>query len=45
MPIDTLAEDAKLGAGLIKELDKKLKQVEMEVMDALKQLDSEAENE
>ena len=44
-PIDKLAEDVKLGARLIKELDKKLKQVETEVRDAFKELDAEAEDE
>ena len=43
-PIDKLAEDVKLGARLIKELDKKLKQVETEVRDAFKELDAEAES-
>ena len=38
-PIDKLAEDVKLGARLIKELDKKLKRVETEVRDAFKELD------
>ena len=38
-PIDKLAEDVKLGAGLIKELDRKLKQVETEVRDAFQELD------
>ncbi len=38
-PIDKLAEDVKLGAKLIKELDKKLKQVETEVKDAFKELE------
>ena len=38
-PIDKLAEDVKLGARLIKELDRKLKQVETEVRDAFKELD------
>ena len=38
-PIDKLAEDVKLGARLIKELDKKLKQVETEVRDAFKELE------
>jgi len=37
-PIDKLAEDVKLGAKLIKDLDKKLKQVETEVRDAFKEL-------
>ena len=40
-PIDKLAEDVKLGARLIKELDKKLKQVETEVRDAFKELEQE----
>ena len=43
-PIDKLAEDVKLGARLIKELDKKLKQVETEVRDAFKELESEPED-
>ena len=38
-PIDKLAEDVKLGASLIKDLDKKLKEVEAEVKDAFKELD------
>ena len=38
-PIDKLAEDVKLGANLIKELGRKLKQVETEVRDAFKELD------
>jgi len=38
-PIDELAEDVKEGARLIKELDKKLKMVETEVVDAFKELD------
>ena len=38
-PIDKMAEDVKLGARLIKELDQKLKQVETEVRDAFKELD------
>jgi exodeoxyribonuclease VII small subunit len=38
-PIDKLAEDVKIGARLIKELDSKLKQVETEVRDAFKELD------
>ncbi len=41
-PIDKLAEDVKLGARLIKELDKKLKQVETEVRDAFQELDDES---
>ena len=40
-PIDKLAEDVKLGASLIKDLDKKLKEVEAEVKDAFKELDEE----
>ena len=40
-PIDELAEDVKLGAKLIKELDKKLKKVETEVKDAFKELEDE----
>ena len=40
-PIDKLAEDVKQGARIIKELDKKLKQVETEVRDAFKELDEE----
>ena len=40
-PIDKLAEDVKMGAKLIKELDKKLKQVETEVRDAFKELEDE----
>ncbi len=40
-PIDKLAEDVKEGARLIKELDKKLKQVETEVLDAFKELEGE----
>jgi exodeoxyribonuclease VII small subunit len=42
-PIDKLAEDVKLGARLIKELDKKLKQVETEVRDAFKELEGDEE--
>ena len=42
-PIDKLAEDVKLGARLIKELDRKLKQVETEVRDAFKELDEKSE--
>ena len=38
-PIDKLAEDVKLGARLIQELDRKLKQVETEVRDAFQELD------
>ena len=43
-PIDKLAEDVKLGARLIKALDKKLKQVETEVRDAFKELDEKQED-
>ena len=43
--IDELAEDVKLGARLIKELDKKLKQVETEVRDAFKELEEETDRE
>ena len=43
-PIDKLAEDVKLGARLIKDLDKKLKQVETEVRDAFKELDEKPED-
>ena len=42
-PIDKMAEDVKLGARLIKELDRKLKQVETEVRDAFKELDEKPE--
>ena len=42
-PIDKLSEDVKLGACLIKELSKKLKQVEMEVRDAFKELEKEGD--
>ena len=44
-PIDKLSEDVKLGAKLIKELSKKLKQVEMEVRDAFKELEEDAKAE
>ena len=44
-PIDKLAEDVKLGARLIKELDKKLKQVETEVRNAFKELENEPNSE
>ena len=44
-PIDKLAEDVKLGARLIKELGKKLKQVETEVKDAFKELEDEPTDE
>lgn len=40
-PIDQLAEDVKLGTQLIKDLGRKLKQVETEVRDAFKELDQE----
>jgi exodeoxyribonuclease VII small subunit len=43
-PIDKLAEDVKLGACLIKELDMKLKQVETEVRDAFKELENDDSN-
>ena len=38
-PIDTLAEDVKQGAKLIKELDAKLREVEHQVRDAFKDLE------
>jgi exodeoxyribonuclease VII small subunit len=38
-PIDKLAEDVKLGAKLIKDLGKKLNQVETEIRDAFKELE------
>lgn len=44
-PIDKLAADVKLGAKLIKDLDKKLKQVETEVRDAFKELEGEPRRE
>jgi exodeoxyribonuclease VII small subunit len=44
-PIDELAEDVKLGAKLIKELDKKLRKVETEVKDAFKELEDEGRSE
>jgi len=44
-PIDKLAEDVKVGAKLIKELTSKLKQVEMEVHDAFKELEEEPKEE
>jgi exodeoxyribonuclease VII small subunit len=43
-PIDKMADDVKLGARLIKELDQKLKQVETEVRDAFKELDEKQED-
>ncbi len=42
-PIDKLSEDVELGASLIKDLSKKLKQVEMEVRDAFKELEKEGD--
>ena len=42
-PIDKLAEDVKEGTRLIKELDKKLKQVETEVLNAFKELGGDAD--
>ena len=39
-PIDTLAEDVKKGAGLIKELDHKLRDVETQVRDAFAELEA-----
>jgi len=44
-PIDKLAEDVKLGARLIKKLNKKRKQVETEVKDAFKELEDEPADE
>ena len=44
-PIDRLAEDVKLGARLIKELNAKLKQVVTEVRDAFKEHADEPEAE
>ena len=44
-PIDELAEDVKEGARLIKELDHKLRRVEGEVIDALKELERPAQAE
>ncbi len=38
-PIDELAKDVKLGATLIKELDRKLREVETQVTDAFKELE------
>lgn len=37
-PIDELAQDVKLGAGLIVELDARLREVEAEVKDAFAEL-------
>ena len=42
-PIDKLAEDVKLGVGLIKDLNRKLKEVESEVRDAFQELDEKQE--
>lgn len=39
-PIDALAEDVKLGARLIRELDQKLREVESEVLDAFRELEA-----
>ena len=38
-PIDELARDVKQGATLIKELDRKLREVETQVADAFKELE------
>ena len=38
-PIDKLAEDVELGARLIKELQEKLRKVELEVRDAFSELE------
>ncbi len=38
-PIDELAKDVKLGATLIKDLDRKLREVETQVTDAFKELE------
>lgn len=42
-PIDKLAEEVKLGVGLIKDLNRKLKEVETEVRDAFQELDEKQE--
>lgn len=42
-PIDKLAEDVKLGTRLIRDLGRKLKQVETEVRDAFKELEQDEE--
>ena len=42
-PIDTLAEDVKKGASLIKELDHKLPAVEAQVKDAFAELEDTAD--
>lgn len=44
-PIDTLAEDVKKGASLIKELDHKLRDVEGQVRDAFAELEAVQPNE
>ncbi len=44
-PIDTLAEDVKKGASLIKELDHKLRDVETQVRDAFAELEAVQGNE
>ena len=44
-PIDTLAEDVKKGASLIKELDHKLRDVETQVRDAFAELEAVQSNE
>jgi exodeoxyribonuclease VII small subunit len=44
-PIDKLAEDVKVGTKLIKDLNQKLKQVEMEVRDAFKELEGDPKEE
>jgi exodeoxyribonuclease VII small subunit len=41
-PIDELAEDVKLGAQLIKQLDEKLREVESQVVDAFAELEASA---
>ena len=44
-PIDTLAQDVKKGASLIKELDHKLREVEAQVRDAFEELESVGDDE
>jgi exodeoxyribonuclease VII small subunit len=39
-PIDTLAQDVKKGAALIRELDHKLREVEAQVRDAFEELEA-----
>jgi exodeoxyribonuclease VII small subunit len=39
-PIDTLAQDVKKGASLIRELDHKLREVEAQVRDAFEELEA-----